>query len=702
MKRPLLLVIVLILLLSLVPARVMPFEFNMDGLMKEAVVVGVEEVDGTVYALGIASSGGGSCDGYAVLLAISPNGTLEWWKVLARERFEGIDTDVEFWPYFEMVSDKGWLMVSGVECVENPWENKYDLQSWYFQWNEHGDYKEVSFSGIASGLTVLNGTPYVLITYPGRASHISIFTTFGRDLAAFLNLTLTDITTDGRFIYTAGLADDGLPVFLQLSPSGKVVKSLKFHFRPTGDTPVRVKLLEGEPVLLMCRSGTGSVIYPERGKAFSVRGFCPFDAEYINGTTFIVGVYDEEGAVLKIHDDVFTLTLNPAYSLTVISGEFVGGGGNGSFYVATLEDFLREGTTFHVIPKWVDPDIEPFKPVKGGVGYMGLIMDIKLLNPLGYVEIWPNPMNADVYINGNLVGDGPTKLTLLGGRYYLAIYAHNWTAYKYEGNLTVIPGKKRVLNLPLTWYRGWIIVNGTPRDAEVYVDGEYEGRIGDNITVDAGNHTITIKSDGYRTLSTNVTVPAFKTIYLNVTLDPVAVLYITSRVSNTKVYINGTFYGEIKYPNDELRIELPPGKYILTATREGYLNYTEELALTAPLVVLLEVRFKSAYGFLNVTTEPSGARVIVDGRDIGTTPLVISLLQGRHEVRILKEGYEPYSANITITAEEMKLLPLRLKPLRTTSPETAPRESPPMGAVLGVTLTMLAAGLIVLWRRRAP
>jgi hypothetical protein len=46
---------------------------------------------------------------------------------------------------------------------------------------------------------------------------------------------------------------------------------------------------------------------------------------------------------------------------------------------------------------------------------------------------------------------------------------------------------------------------------------------------------------------------------------------------------------------------------------------------------------------LEVKSEPSGAKVYIDGKELGDTPLALSDIKtGRHQIRVVKEGYESY------------------------------------------------------------
>ena len=52
---------------------------------------------------------------------------------------------------------------------------------------------------------------------------------------------------------------------------------------------------------------------------------------------------------------------------------------------------------------------------------------------------------------------------------------------------------------------------------------------------------------------------------------------------------------------------------------------------------------------LEVKSEPPGAKVYIDGKESGDTPLALSDIKtGRHQIRVVKEGYESYEASVEI------------------------------------------------------
>jgi tetratricopeptide (TPR) repeat protein len=83
---------------------------------------------------------------------------------------------------------------------------------------------------------------------------------------------------------------------------------------------------------------------------------------------------------------------------------------------------------------------------------------------------------------------------------------------------------------------------------------------------------------------------------------------------------------------------------------------------------------------LAVLTEPSGARVNVDERYMGLTPLTIELKPGNRLIAVTKEGFEPVEKNVILSADKsMELnLTLKAKVLATPPPEPPKVEPKPV------------------------
>jgi hypothetical protein len=61
----------------------------------------------------------------------------------------------------------------------------------------------------------------------------------------------------------------------------------------------------------------------------------------------------------------------------------------------------------------------------------------------------------------------------------------------------------------------------------------------------------------------------------------------------------------------------------------------------------------SPFGSLSVESRPAGAKVFIDGKPAGATPLTLPRLgTGEHEVRLEHEGYRRWSSSVKIVSGE--------------------------------------------------
>jgi hypothetical protein len=68
-------------------------------------------------------------------------------------------------------------------------------------------------------------------------------------------------------------------------------------------------------------------------------------------------------------------------------------------------------------------------------------------------------------------------------------------------------------------------------------------------------------------------------------------------------------------------------------------------------------------GSVFVDSRPTGASVFVDGESVGVTPLLVSdVLVGSHEVRIVGDGYRPWSSTVLVEDGERSRIAASLEP----------------------------------------
>jgi len=154
-------------------------------------------------------------------------------------------------------------------------------------------------------------------------------------------------------------------------------------------------------------------------------------------------------------------------------------------------------------------------------------------------------------------------------------------------------------------------------------------------------------------------------------------LLVRSTPNGAEVRVNGTPRGTTPLTLADLGF----GAYKVEVRREGYLPSAQEVLLSAglperELVFPLQAagpraappaprpaaqpgaaapqtappaRPEATSGILVADTRPRGARVLLDGRPVGTTPLRLpGVAAGRHRVRFELEGYRPWTTEVTV------------------------------------------------------
>jgi TonB family protein len=129
----------------------------------------------------------------------------------------------------------------------------------------------------------------------------------------------------------------------------------------------------------------------------------------------------------------------------------------------------------------------------------------------------------------------------------------------------------------------------------------------------------------------------------------------------TPLDVKGLFLGPHK-----LKVEL---KGYAADEREVVLSEAApESALSIPLS-----KAAPAMGTADIVSTPEGAQVKIGGAGAGQTPLTnLSLRQGRHEVEIQKEGYEPWTGTLVVRGRKARI-DAQLRAVVRATPTPAPQ-----------------------------
>lgn len=92
-----------------------------------------------------------------------------------------------------------------------------------------------------------------------------------------------------------------------------------------------------------------------------------------------------------------------------------------------------------------------------------------------------------------------------------------------------------------------------------------------------------------------------------------------------------------------------PGEYRLAATSEGYLDLEQSFIVTEDDNQLLPLTLEKKPGHLQISTRPVGAEILIDGQQVGISPMTATPLSpGNHQLEIRVPRYFTYQSSVDI------------------------------------------------------
>ena len=171
--------------------------------------------------------------------------------------------------------------------------------------------------------------------------------------------------------------------------------------------------------------------------------------------------------------------------------------------------------------------------------------------------------------------------------------------------------------------------------AEVYVDGAMIGNAPVTKYLSTGPHKLRVVADNFEPFVRQVEIQAGRTVDLAATLTPGPGSVEFTGPSGSSVSFGGQTYSvPVRVPS--------PGAGAVTwhAQAPGFETFESTLQLVKGRNYLIDLQLESSEGVIEVTAKPSGARVALDGQDLGAAPAKAKgQAAGLHGVAVSLEGY---------------------------------------------------------------
>ncbi|MFW6119513.1 MAG: PEGA domain-containing protein [Petrotogales bacterium] len=255
-----------------------------------------------------------------------------------------------------------------------------------------------------------------------------------------------------------------------------------------------------------------------------------------------------------------------------------------------------------------------------------------------------SPSGADVYIDNNHVGQSPIRVSVDQGTHTLRLEKQGYQNHEETININSDTSRSIALQEQVQTYR--VEINSNVYGANVYVDGSYRGRTPLVLNLERGSHDFEVEASGYSSYSQSFYISSDRVINVNLSKSK-AVVNFSSNPSNARVYINSSYRG-----TTPLQLSLDEGTYTVRIDKDGFISKTEEINVKSDQsynysFTLEEIKLVAK---VKINTNPSSARIFVDGYEQGRTNTTIEIEPGHHEILLLKEGY--YSVRLIMYFEE--------------------------------------------------
>ncbi|PWR73474.1 hypothetical protein DLD82_09500 [Methanospirillum stamsii] len=253
-------------------------------------------------------------------------------------------------------------------------------------------------------------------------------------------------------------------------------------------------------------------------------------------------------------------------------------------------------------------------------------------------------------------------------------------------------------------------IRSNVENASVYFDDVFAGSIEKGslmVPAETSNkpvyHLLRIEAPGYSTYNETILQapkPGKSNVYRGILtlLPPQSIGTVSLAISppGGQVFVEGTFAGTVDQSGIFTLRDIPAGYQIVQVSLPGYKDWVDRVFVEANMNTKVRVSLTPVTtGPMQVTSQPSGANVQMNGAPVGITPVTIpDLPAGKVQVTISLPGYQDFSAETSIIAGENVSVSGTLTALVTSTPEPIPQtpESTPQPEPTQASAGLLSIG----------
>ncbi|NLI56841.1 PEGA domain-containing protein [bacterium] len=193
--------------------------------------------------------------------------------------------------------------------------------------------------------------------------------------------------------------------------------------------------------------------------------------------------------------------------------------------------------------------------------------------------------------------------------------------------------------------KGTLSIDSYPQNCEVYLNGEYVGVTPLEKSVNIGKYALEVKKEGYEDYKKEITIERGKETVIIANLEiSTGSLIVKTDPDGATVFVDGKNYGLTPIEIKDLEI----GEHEIVISKEGYAQIIKKIDIGEETLTIEEILIE-AISEIFINTNPKGAKVIINGEEIGITPLTLKDINpGRYIITFKAIGYEEMTKSIEV------------------------------------------------------
>lgn len=290
----------------------------------------------------------------------------------------------------------------------------------------------------------------------------------------------------------------------------------------------------------------------------------------------------------------------------------------------------------------------------------------------GVLELTAQPKGASVSVDGLARGKTPIKVDRLKpGEHVVAVTLEGYAPKGKKVTLAFMESQQVHFTLqPLV---GELRLQITPKDAFVTIGEQEYGEVSSEIELTAGQHLIHVKKEGYHEYSEELDIPDDKPLDVEIKLEPVtATLSATSDPAGATVRVDGKERGKTPCKVEKLAY----GSHSVELRLKGHSLHEEQIQVKSDEALEVKGILKQLPGDLVISSEPSGAKLKLNGKVKGKTPQTLRELKAEtYTITLSLDGYKVAQGKKTVVAGEQTKA--HFKMIKKAKPKPPPPTSSP-------------------------